>query len=107
MEDWLLRQNKKHHQQVWEDESIPTQPPVYGLLTQDENIDKLLNGEIDIESLEVPDYIKEWLHWIMKTPEEKEAKPILPEITPETLSEAFKADDEMTSSFPLGLHYTL
>ena len=36
MEEWLLRRNKKHHQQVWEDESVPTQTPIYELLTQEE-----------------------------------------------------------------------
>ena len=83
------------------------QPPVYDLLTQKENVEKLLKGKIDIEALEIPGYAKEWLHWIKKTPKEEEVRPIPPEITPEDFSEAFEVVDEMTSSSPSGLHYTL
>ena len=59
MEDWLLRRNKKHHQQVWEDESIPTQPQIYDLLTKEQKIEQLLRGKIDIEMLEITDHAKE------------------------------------------------
>ena len=107
MEEWLLRRNKKHHQQVWEDESVPTQAPIYDLLTQEEKIEKLLKGEIDIERLEVKEHVKEWLHWIKKTPKEREIRAMPPIITLEDFREVFEAVDEMTSSLPLGLHYTL
>ena len=107
MEEWLLRRNKKHHQQVWEDEGVPTKAPIHDLLTQEEKIEKLLNGEIDIERLEVPEHVKEWLHWLKKTPKEREIRDLPPIITPEDFREAFEVVDEMTPSSPSGLHYTL
>ena len=51
--------------------------------------------------------MKEWLHWIKKTPKEREVRAMPAIITLEDFFEAFKAVDEMTSSSPSGLHYTL
>ena len=82
-------------------------PPIYDLLTQEEKIEKLLNGEIDIERLEVPEHVKEWLHWLKKTPKEREIRALPPIITPEDFREAFEVINEMTSLSPSGLHYTL
>ena len=67
----------------------------------------MLRGEIDIEALEIPDHAKEWLHYIKKMPKEIEIRTIPHVITQEDFSEAFKSVDEMTSSSPSGLHYTL
>ncbi|KAL7549685.1 hypothetical protein ACHAWF_012948 [Thalassiosira exigua] len=41
------------------------------------------------------------------TPAEKKLHPVTPIITPKAFVEAFKVVDEMTSSSPSGLHYTL
>ena len=54
---------------------MPTQTPIYDLLTQEEKIEKLLKGEIDIERLEVPEHVKEWLHWLKKTPKKEKLEP--------------------------------
>ena len=42
-----------------------------------------------------------------KTPKEKEARPIPPDIIPEDFSVAFEVVDEMTSLSSSGLHYIL
>ena len=48
-----------------------------------------------------------WLKWMRLTPTKRKLKFIPPVITPSKFQSAFKVQDEMTSSSPSGLHYTL
>ena len=110
IETWLARRNKRHHQQVWQEKSYPTQSPLreiigdHGTTTQ---VKDLLEGTFDIEALDAPDHVKAWLRWLKKTPAERELKPIPSKIKPRAFAKAFKVVNEMTSSSPSGLHYTL
>lgn len=110
MESWLRQRNKKHHQQVHEDGSFPTTTEFFDIVGEHgttSQVDALLDGTFDVDAVDFPDYVKDWLRWMKRTPAEKELKEIQPRITPERFAEAFKNTDEMTSSSPSGLHYTL
>ncbi|KAL7550562.1 hypothetical protein ACHAWF_015354 [Thalassiosira exigua] len=110
IEKWLAKRNKRHYQQVWQEKAYPTQEPLIEILGEHgttQEVEDLLEGDFDIDALDVPDYVKEWLKWMELTPAERALKPIPPKITPEAFAEAFKVTDEMTSSSPSHLHYTL
>lgn len=110
IEQWLCRRNKRHHQQVYHDQSIPTTEPLSTILGTHGTTDmvmQILEGSANVETLELPGHIRKWLSWMERTPKEKRLKPIPAEITPQQFREAFKVQTEMTSSSPSGLHYTL
>ena len=110
IESWLAKRNKCHLQQVWADGSPAVSHPlaaIFGTDDTNDEADSLLSGSYDIDSLDIPEYAKTWLRWFKRTDQEKELKDVSPEISPAAFAEAFKAVDEMTSSSPSGLHYTL
>ena len=110
VEEWLCRRNKRHHQQVHIDGNpITTEPyaAIFGEHGTTPTVQQLLESTFDIDSLDFPPYVKEWLRWFQLTPEEKKLRPISPRITAAKFQAAFKVVDEMTSSSPSGLHYTL
>lgn len=110
IEAWLCRRNKRHHQQVDHDESPPTLPPLSTLLGEHgttAEIAAILSGDMDIEAIDVPDYVKHWLRWMELTQAERDLQSVPPKITPSQFKEAFRVQDELTSSSASGLHYTL
>ena len=44
---------------------------------------------------------------VKETEKERKTNPVPPTITPDMFKDAFKSTDEMTTSSPSGLHYTL
>ncbi|KAL7531049.1 hypothetical protein ACHAWF_003610 [Thalassiosira exigua] len=102
--------SKCHLQQVWADGSPAishTLAAIFGTDGTNDEADALLSGSYDIDSLDIPEYAKIWLRWFKLTDREKALKDVPPEISPAAFAEAFKDVDEMTSSSPSGLHYTL
>ncbi|KAL7516702.1 hypothetical protein ACHAWF_000074 [Thalassiosira exigua] len=79
IEQWLAQRKKKHHQQIYEDESPPTVEPVASLLGPHGNsptVDELLKGTYDVDSLNAPDNFKQWLKWMKMTPSERKLHPV-------------------------------
>eukprot|EP01082_Thalassiosira_pseudonana_P014896 g13554.t1 g13554 contig8:946492-947667(+) len=109
MEDWLLRRNKRHLQQMYLEESPPTHQSfttITGHHGTSETVDAILEGDYNIDGTDLPLQMKQWLKTMQRTPKEKDLT-IQVEMTPKQFQEAFKAADEKTSSSPSGLHYTL
>ncbi|KAL7523356.1 hypothetical protein ACHAWF_000490 [Thalassiosira exigua] len=77
IEKWLAKRNKRHYQQVWQEKAYPTQQPLNGIFGDHgttQEVDDLLKGGLDVDALDVPEYVKEWLKWI-RTPAEVELTP--------------------------------
>ncbi len=110
MEDWFFRRNKAHHQQVHQDGSFPTTEPFAKLIGEHGTshfVEELLAGKIDIDTLDFPIHVKDWLKTLRKEKVDKELDPLPNYVSPLEFQSAFKEVDEMTSSSPSGLHYTL
>ena len=94
VEGWLRQRNKKHHQQVHEDGSFPTTSEFFDIVGEHGTtrvVDTPLDGTFDIDSVDFPDYVKDWLRWMKRTPAEEELKEVKPGITPTQYAEAFKS----------------
>ncbi|KAL7526267.1 hypothetical protein ACHAWF_005244, partial [Thalassiosira exigua] len=110
IESWLARQNKCHHQQVFDDKSPPTCNEfqrVVGDHGVTPTVQTILDGTCDVDSLDLSEDMKTWVKWFKMTPAERTLRPIPPAITPGEFAKAFKLTNEKTSSSPSGLHYTL
>ena len=110
IEEWLMHQNKKHVQQVHDNKSPFTQSPLSELIGphgMGKQAIELLEGKYSVDEMDLPLHLKEWLKWLNQTEEEQAAESVPQKITPEMFSSAFKTTDEMTSSLPSHLHYTL
>ncbi|KAL7547173.1 hypothetical protein ACHAWF_010493 [Thalassiosira exigua] len=110
IEQSLARRNKKRHQQIYEDKSPPTVEPIASLLGphgDSPTVKELLEGTYDVDSLNAPDNVKQWLKWMKMTPAERKLHPVTPIITPKDFANAFKVVDKMISLSSSGLHYTL
>ena len=120
IEDWLLRQNKMHHQQVYKDGS----PHVTGAIVkmfESFNDPKILHmyleGEITAsevlcsppaQSPEIEyEYLREWLESFQMTPKEKGLESVNDWVNPDELANIFKKANKNKSSSPSGLHYTI
>eukprot|EP01082_Thalassiosira_pseudonana_P016004 g13600.t1 g13600 contig9:10029-12311(+) len=109
MEQWLLRRNKRHLQQMYLEDSPPTLPSFAAMMGEhgtSTTVDAILDGTFDIDSIELPEQMKAWLKTMKRTPAERDLT-VVTAMTSKQYQEAFKAVDERTSSSPSGLHYTL
>ncbi|KAL7526557.1 LOW QUALITY PROTEIN: hypothetical protein ACHAWF_001818, partial [Thalassiosira exigua] len=96
IEKWLAKRNKQ--------KAYPTQQPLNGIFGDHgttQEVDALLEGDLDIDALDVPEYMNR-AHSGGTGASTNPTK-----ITPEAFAEAFKVTDEMTPSLPSHLHYTL
>ena len=120
IEDWLLRRNKTHHQQVYRDGS-PHITGAVGEMFDSFNDPKLLHkyleGEISAtDVLGSPpsqssginyEYLREWLESFKMTPSEKQLEPVNNWILPDKMINVFKKVKKNKLSSPSGLHYTI
>ena len=61
MEEWLLRCNKRHLQQMYVEERPPTTPVLKGLMSNhgtSKTADKLLSGELDISNMRLGEEVE-------------------------------------------------
>ena len=111
IENFLLRRNKRHLQQVAMEESPPSLAYFQDLLSEYGTSDlstRLLEGEITTELDAFPSVVRKWILQFRRTEEEKrECKPIDGYVSTEDFQEAFRAAKEKTSSSPSGINYTL
>lgn len=107
IEGWLLRRNKKHHQQVHNDNSPHVTGEIGRIFQDNDLVDRILEGSQPTEELDVPDYAKDWFETLKKTPSEAILPKLETLITPKRYAEVFKKAKEKVSSSPRGLHYTL
>ena len=107
IEGWLLRRNKKHHQQVYNDNSPHVTGTIGKLFQDEETINNILDGHTDANDLDIPDYAKVWLRTLTKTPAEQNLPRLNSVVSARRYAEVFKEADEKKSSSPEGLHYTL
>ena len=70
-------------------------------------VEKLIKGEIDIDALDFPIHVMDWLKTLQKEKTDKELEPLPNFVGPKEFATEFKEVDEITSSSPSGLHYTL
>ena len=63
-------------------------------------VDSILDGTMDVEGMNFPPHVVEWLKWLQMTPEEKNLNQNEPRVMAEQFAEAFKVQDELTSSHP-------
>eukprot|EP01082_Thalassiosira_pseudonana_P000020 g42.t1 g42 contig1:95429-95875(+) len=102
MEQWLLRRNKRHLQQMDLEESPPTLPPFTALMGDhgtSTTVDAILEGTFDIDSTDLPEQMKAWLKTMKRTPAERDLT-VATAMTSKQFQDAFKAADE--SPPPLG-----
>eukprot|EP00956_Cyclotella_meneghiniana_P045763 scaffold383125_cov202-Cyclotella_meneghiniana.AAC.1 len=74
MEEWLMRRNKRHLQQMYIEKSPPTTEafaPVLADYGTSELTDEILNGTVDLETLDVSDEMKLLLKSLKRTPDEE------------------------------------
>ena len=110
IEKWLLRRNKKHLQQVYDDESPHVSAEMERILGEhgiETPVDQLLDGTLDKIIAEEDECMSEWRRYMVMTPRERKLEPVSAEISPDTFAAVFKEANERTSSSPEGLHYTL
>ena len=110
LETWFLTRNKKHLQQVWDEQRPPSREPLRSLLGDygtTDNLMKILDNDFDLDSAELDPLLRTWLKWLVKTEDERRLERISPVITPSQFRSAFKLARERTSSSPSGRHYTL
>jgi hypothetical protein len=77
MEEWLLRRNRWHLQQMYVKERPPTTPAFSGILSDHGTshiADQLLSGDFDVTSLSMGVEMEEFLRHLKMTPEEKKLK---------------------------------
>jgi hypothetical protein len=108
MEQWFLRRNKKHLQQMWADHSFPTSDAFRPFAEEHGTcnlVQDLLDGKLDIDSFDYSDEAKEVLKVFQRTSEEKTISIERRLMTGAEFQASFKAANERTSSLPSGLHY--
>jgi hypothetical protein len=109
MEEWLLRRNRWHLQQMYVEERPPTTPAFSGILSDHGTshiADQLLSGDFDVTSLGMDVEMEEFLRHLKMTPEEKKLQ-IHSRLSREDFQRAMAVTDENTSSSASGIHYTL
>jgi hypothetical protein len=108
LEEWFLRRNKKHLQQMWADHSFPASEEFSPFMAEHGTssvVQDLLDGKLDIESYGFPHETNEVLRVFQRTPEEKQSSIERRPMTKDEFQASFKAAKETTSSSPSGLHY--
>eukprot|EP00956_Cyclotella_meneghiniana_P035927 scaffold119601_cov26-Cyclotella_meneghiniana.AAC.1 len=109
MEDWLMRRNKRHLQQMYVEQSPPTTAEFEPFLAEHGTsslTDEILNGTLDLEGFDLSKEMKLFLKSLQQTPKEREMH--IPGRMPcEAFQEVMKIQNESTSSSPSALHYTL
>ena len=74
LEHWILRQNKKHHQQVYADNSLYVSEKLLDILGDDgtgEEVEDLLTGNIDTDELDLDKVYTQCLKMLQMTPKER------------------------------------
>jgi hypothetical protein len=110
LEEWFIRRNKAHLQQMWTDGSFPTSPDFRPFLEDygtGETVQELLNGEFNIDQSNFTDEVKEVLRVFQRTDKERELTIERRLMTASEFQSSFKVAKEKTSSSPSGLHYGL
>jgi hypothetical protein len=106
----ILERNKRHLQQVYYEESPPSNPEMQELFDDygcGPNSDKILNGELTHELDKFSEPIRRWLQNLKRTPSEQSLPMIDGWITAQEFRECYKSVREQTSSSLSGLNYTL
>ena len=68
IEGWLLRHNKKYHQQVYDDNSPHVTGTIGEIFGDEETINNIIEGHTHADDLDIPDYVKDWFRALTKTP---------------------------------------
>ena len=109
MEEWLLKRNKRHLQQMYLENCPPTKSnfaPILEDYGTSATAKDILNGDYDLESLNLSPEMK----WFLESLEmnEKEKQTDVPKrMLREDFQKVMKLQDETTTSSPSGIHYTL
>jgi hypothetical protein len=109
IENWLLRRNKRHLQQMYFEKSPPTTAQFEHILADygtSAVADAILNGDYDSSSLQMGPEMEYFIKSLKMTQKERELH--VPEMMPKkAFQELFQRQNEDTTTSPSGLHYTL
>ena len=107
IEGRILCHNKKHHQQVYDNNSPHVTGTIEEIFKDKETINNILEGHTDADDLDIPYYTKDWFRALTKTSAEQNLLCFNSVVSAKRYAEVFKEADEKKSSSPEGLHYIL
>ncbi|EJK70743.1 hypothetical protein THAOC_07871, partial [Thalassiosira oceanica] len=71
LEQWLLKRNKKHLEQVYDEERPLTREPLRSLLGESGTTDslmKILDNDFNLDAGDYDPLIRTWLEWLVTSP---------------------------------------
>ena len=74
------------------------------IFKDEETINKILEGHVDADNLDIPGYVKDWFRALTKTPAEQNLPRFNSVVSAVRYAEIFKKANEKKSSSLEGLH---